>query len=1112
MTFFSYLIGVLLARRPLTYLTEAGDLWLALSQWFPFLGKLAGDNPHALYNSPYTPLPGNTKSAVQLAYEHLTALGDATAAPKIHILTFDGTASMGGTSTTARLDATGNLTGQDVFTETGGAYPAILGYRLKYGLSNSTSTPTLSDKWVWHGIDYHPEYTLTGEPAVIGTQMAITGLTLTDPVPAVGKNIDRAVALAQQVINSIPVGEKIVLSGLSQGSFASRVVYDELRRGALQSRKNDLIGVVNFGDACRPAGRSIPGGNDPGGEGACKLPMWLPLAQQWTPSGLIDNPDTFYWSFANPNDAASCTQSGSTFTGSLIGLACKALLYGPPPTVTRGWGESINDWTTRSGYIKLLGRTPYSLPLRDLTTNPTTRAVRQTNRASTDRAALQTTVGLASTDPEIRAIYPQEERPMAKITVIECYGTFDKTGTTSMVRGSIDPDYFNYVPVTNYPNVLDNFGNSVAQGVAAVKAVIAATPGKIVLTGVSQGAQIMATVYRDLKDTPRGADFVGIYLVGNPLRQAGRAFPGANPIPPGHGVAPAQYRLTNTPDLIWEFANPGDPVCTIGDDAFGLGLQAAFGEVLQGVKPASNDLFSTLTSTLGFITQIALQTKGKGVIPGVNFNFPGVTIPFLGTVYVIPGVYNAITQPQSFLNKHQYYEAFKPIAGDPRSGRQIICDHLNLVIAPQHASAPVASTPKYYGLLNDNFTPRIAAGVVARWNDKRVRHTVYTVCGTSQDGWGLVNLKSPRALLDANTLLRQITGNPALNAPQLLPTEGTPGPNEFVTMDAAVGRAVNPDLFDWVPISYPAASPKEDNYLENGWEPENNSLAQSARYGTEELIRQINATPGTFALVGMSQGSVVISQVLKALLPGGVLAHRYNDCIAGLAYGNPCRQKGSGLPGVVPSAGAGVISATYAPDPFASGLAAVKLPSWWWEFSNPGDLFSTAPMDTVAGPIFASTVQSLYHFDGGLDFNAVAVTATLAILGTATGDFLQLLLAGLVANGFYSALQIAKYFLTDAAKAQISMNSQKQISTSTALIQEFLADHVGTFDLLDSIRTKTLVFNKSNRYPNGDPHVRYGIDKPPSLPTGLAGVNSNSTYVDVGIAYLNARGAAVAPR
>jgi predicted esterase len=690
---------------------------------------------------------------------------------------------------------------------------------------------------------------------------------------------------------------------------------------------------------------------------------------------------------------------------------------------------------------------------------------------------------------------------MPKVTVFECFGTVDYKQITTQVKGTIDSDLFTYVPVTDYPNSFDNYGNSVAQGVASVLAKVTATPGKVVLVGVSQGAQIMANVYQSLRTGPRAADIVGVYLVGNPIRQAGRAFPGANPIPAGHGVAPAQYRLTNTPDLVWEFANPGDPVCTTGDDAAGLALSASFGQMMQNTQPSSPDFVKNVQAIMNFAKLIVTNTGiGQG------------------------GIINAVAGVVGFGTKHQYFEAFKPIAGDPRSGRQIICDHLNTVIGPLHATPPPPS-PRYYGLVNDDFTPRLAAGVVARWNDGKKRHTVYTVCGTGQDGWGLVNLQSPRALLDANTLLRQVTGNPALNAPDLLPPEGTPGPNQFVTMDAAVGRAANPDLFNWVPISYPAAWPKEDNYLENNWEPANNSLNASAAVGVDELIRQINATPGTFALVGMSQGSVVISQVLKALLPGGVLAHRFNDCIAGLAYGNPCRKAKSGLPGVAPALGAGVISATYNPPPTSrltsatqnpvanasSGLADVTLPSWWWEFANPGDVFCCAPMDTYAGPAFAPAVQGLFHLKGGLDFNTNAIPLTMLLLQGAQG-FLVTLLTALAKGNFFSIAQIADFFNTAQAKALVSKSSQKQLDAPTRIISDFLEQHFGTINVPESIRTLRPVITPSNFYPNGDPHVRYGIDKPPSLPTGLAGVDANSTYVDVGIAYLNARGAAVAPR
>lgn len=674
---------------------------------------------------------------------------------------------------------------------------------------------------------------------------------------------------------------------------------------------------------------------------------------------------------------------------------------------------------------------------------------------------------------------------MAKVTVIECYGTGDTTGATSMVRGSLDPDLFTYVGVTNYPNSITNYAASVAQGVTAVKAVIAATPGKIVLTGVSQGAQIMTTVYKDLKDGPRGSDFVGIYLVGNPLRQAGRAFPGANPIPAGHGVAPASYRATNTPDLVWEFANPGDPVCTTLDDAAGTALQAAFNQLMLGNNPSSGNV---LTNVLAAMTNLVTLVTNLGILK------------ILG---VPDFILNAIGAKGKFLTNHVYFDAYKPIAGDPRSGRQIIVDHLNTVIAPAHASAPVPTTPNPYGLVNDNLTPRLAAGVVRRWNDKVVRHTVYTVCGTTTDGWGLTNISTPEAAANVLALARQVTGNPALTLADL-PAPGTPSPDWAVSFDTAIGRAANPNLFNWVPVSYPASSPVGGGNVETNWLPNRNAMSNSARMGVEELIKQINATPGTFALVGMSQGSVVISQVLKALLPGGSLQHRYKDCIAGLAYGNPCRAPGTGLPGVTPAPGAGIISLAYPKDGYSSGLAPVKnqIPSWWWEFCLPGDFFSSAPLDGSAGPVITPAIQALYHLEGTLGYDGSALAYTFALMGLA-GSALNVAMNALVANSVYGAAQVVNFFGNQETKALLSAAAQQNTAAFLSFIQ-YVNQQLGTFNGLN--------FTPSNYYPTGNPHIRYGFDKPPSLPTGLAGVNGNSTYVDIGIAYLNACGAAVAPR
>ena len=48
-----------------------------------------------------------------------------------------------------------------------------------------------------------------------------------------------------------------------------------------------------------------------------------------------------------------------------------------------------------------------------------------------------------------------------------------------------------------------------------------------------------------------------------------------------------------------------------------------------------------------------------------------------------------------------------------------------------------------YGLVTTGYTPRLALSSVGRWNDGVKRHTLYTCCGTQQDGWGIVDEASP---------------------------------------------------------------------------------------------------------------------------------------------------------------------------------------------------------------------------------------------------------------------------------------------------------------------------------------------------------------------------------
>jgi hypothetical protein len=368
-----------------------------------------------------------------------------------------------------------------------------------------------------------------------------------------------------------------------------------------------------------------------------------------------------------------------------------------------------------------------------------------------------------------------------------------------------------------------------------------------------------------------------------------------------------------------------------------------------------------------------------------------------------------------------------------------------------------------YGLSAANNTPKLAQAQVTRWNDRVRRHTLYTVCGTAQDGWGLYNDPGVEGRAFLLELARNVTGNPALT---LELTDGDPLPDWGASPDAAVARAANPALFNWVPVSYPASSPATAASLENNWQPSNLSIADSINVGVAELTSLIKATPGTFALVGMSQGAIVTSQVLKALLPGGNLAHRYNDCIAGVAIGNPCRKAGSSFPGGTPAEGAGLMANVTIGS--LSGLEKTTLPSWWWELSTPGDFFSTAPTNTVGGPLLTSVAQSVGTYRGGGELNATMVGAMIAAF-----------LSGAVP------------LVTAALQSAISALFRPQAPNALGIIVSWLTTQFAYL---------------------ANPHILYGVLPPPALPTGLAGVSPSSTYVEVATAYLNARGAAVAPR
>lgn len=256
---------------------------------------------------------------------------------------------------------------------------------------------------------------------------------------------------------------------------------------------------------------------------------------------------------------------------------------------------------------------------------------------------------------------------MSKITVYEVPGTSVQNSITGVANyitpaeiakgpfyQGLDPDVFDYVFVQGHSNVIKPMGPSITKGVQILTDYINSKPGKFALVGTSQGALIASQVFKKLQsgEINRMSDCVGCFFFGNPARQAGRAFPGAASIPAGHGIATTAFRLTNTPDIVWEFANPGDPVCTNTDDFIGQLREQTFTNLLNawdGTFDSINDVFD--------IAKDIVDMFSFAVVDGIEMAF----------------YHNA------------YAEAtYTPGLNDTRTAVQIAIDQLNKVAGPKY--------------------------------------------------------------------------------------------------------------------------------------------------------------------------------------------------------------------------------------------------------------------------------------------------------------------------------------------------------------------------------------------------------------------------------------------
>jgi len=126
-----------------------------------------------------------------------------------------------------------------------------------------------------------------------------------------------------------------------------------------------------------------------------------------------------------------------------------------------------------------------------------------------------------------------------------------------------------------------------------------------------------------------------------------------------------------------------------------------------------------------------------------------------------------------------------------------------------------------------------------------------------------------------------------------------------------LAQFTNPSLITIKEVPYSACVPFNPSY----------------EAGAATLVNMITDTTGKFAMVGTSQGAMVISSVYNTIR-NGELQGRNADFVQGITYGNPCRQAGSIAPGCVDPGGCGINVNSW----LQSGVD-----SRWWDFVNPGD-------------------------------------------------------------------------------------------------------------------------------------------------------------------------------
>jgi len=229
---------------------------------------------------------------------------------------------------------------------------------------------------------------------------------------------------------------------------------------------------------------------------------------------------------------------------------------------------------------------------------------------------------------------------------------YSQTGYGAQIARSLDPKIFNWYPVA-YNS--DAFPLNVGIAAAVDKAVsmILGDSSKIFLIGFGKGAVVASKLYDEFRTgrlMNRRSDLLAIYNFGNPMREAGHTIPGGIDTG-GHGIAPANERLVNTEELVWEFAAPGDPISGTGDDIAG--------EIASLVY----SYYDTLVTSAETLYSMALEILASPVFGKLPVLLPFRLAVSSGEVVDVPRLLRTLIREFfSDGGNHDKYQNFYPYA------------------------------------------------------------------------------------------------------------------------------------------------------------------------------------------------------------------------------------------------------------------------------------------------------------------------------------------------------------------------------------------------------------------------------------------------------------------